>query len=82
MQAEFGAPPQHIFSGQCPFFFDEPVEFALAEPISEPAAEVLGAACGSEDAPGITAIAVRKPQRRSSAEEGISAPRRRRRRSV
>ena len=61
MQGEFGAPPQHILSGQRPFFFNEPVEFALAEPISEPAAEVLGAARRTEDAPGIAAIAVRKP---------------------
>ena len=61
MQAEFGAPPQNILSSKHPFFVDEPVKFALAEPISEPATEVFGAARRSEDAPGIAAIAVREP---------------------
>jgi hypothetical protein len=58
MQAEFGASPQHILSSKRPFFFDEPVEFALAEAISETATEILGAARGTEDALDIAAIAV------------------------
>lgn len=57
VQAEFRASPQHILPGKRPFLFDEPAEFALAEAVSETATEILRVTRGTEDAPGIAAIA-------------------------
>src|SRR4029077_19977917 len=73
MRAEFRASPQHILSSKGPFFFYEPVEFTLAEPISKHAAEIFGSPRRAENAPSINAIAAGKPQRRVGAQERIVA---------
>ena len=74
MQAEFGAPPEHIIGRSRPFVTRKVVEFGLGEAAAEIAAKVRHMAGGSQDFLDASSIGARKAQRGRLVKERPALP--------